>query len=298
VKFQVRVPATSANMGPGFDCLGIAVELFNTITVEEASSFSIEIKGEGQNTLTRNTNNLVYRAMDRVFARLNRQPPPVRLSCVNEIPLSRGLGSSSAAIVGGIVAANHLAGSLLSREELLFLAVEMEGHGDNVTPALFGGCQIVLKDEARFIHIPVPVSPGLTGAVFIPDFSMSTAEGRRILPVQIPRSDAVYNIGRAALLTLALATGKFDHLKIATQDRLHQPARKALFPAMDKLIQAALEAGGLGAFLSGSGSTIMALSVQESAAKVSAAMQDAARGEKIDGRSRIVAFASEGAKVI
>lgn len=299
MKFQVKVPATSANMGPGFDCLGIALELFNVFTVEDAASFGIEIRGEGHSSLPRNTGNLVYKAMEKLFSRLNPQPPPVKITCVNEIPLARGLGSSAAAVVGGLMAANQLMGSPLSKEEILSLAIEMEGHGDNVAPAIFGGCQIVLKEEERFIHVPVSLYPGLKGVLFIPDFPISTAESRKILPAQIHRSDAVYNVGRAALLTLALSAGKFDYLKIATRDRLHQPARKTLFPAMEKLFQAALGAGAFGVFLSGSGSTIMALSSGGSSAnEIARAMEKAGRSENIGGKSKIVAFAFEGAKVI
>lgn len=298
MKFQIKVPATSANMGPGFDCLGIALELFNTFTVEEASSFSMEIRGEGQNNLALHKGNLFYKAVEKLFSKVNLVVPTVKISCLNEIPLARGLGSSSGAIVGGIMAANQLLGNRLSKEEMLPLAVEMEGHGDNVTPALFGGCQIVLKDESGFVHIPVPLSPGLRGVLYIPDFSMPTVQSRKILPAQLPRSDAVYNISRAALLTLALTAGKFNYLKIATQDRLHQPARKAFFPAMDKLFHAALEAGAAGAYLSGSGSAVMALSVDGGPAdEIARAMEKAARNAKIEGRSKIVAFASEGARV-
>lgn len=299
MKFQVKVPATSANMGPGFDCLGIALELHNVFIVEEASSFGIEIRGEGQNILPRSTGNLVFRAMEKLFLKFNHKAATVKISCINEIPLARGLGSSAAAVVGGLMAANQIMGSPLSKEEILSLAVEMEGHGDNVPPALFGGCQIVLKEEGRFIHVPVPLHSGLKGVLFIPDFSVSTAESRKILPAQVPRQDAVYNISRVALLTLALSSGKFDYLKIATQDRLHQSARKALFPAMEELFQAALVAGASGAFLSGSGSTIMALSRDGSlAGEIALAMEKAAREKNIGGRSKIVSFASEGAEII
>lgn len=293
------MPATSANMGPGFDCLGIALELFNHFTVEEAPGFAMEIKGEGQNSLPHSTRNLVYKAMERLFARLNRPMQAVKISCMNEIPLARGLGSSAAAVVGGLIAANRLAGEAVTKEEILSLAVEMEGHGDNVAPAIFGGCQIVLKDEGQFLHVPVPVSTGLKGILFIPDFHISTAESRKILPSQVPRSDAVYNIARVALLSLALSGGNFDYLKIATRDRLHQPARQALFPAMEKLFNAALAAGAVGAFLSGSGSTIMALATEGGAINgIVKAMEEAAIGEKIEGRSRVVGFAAEGAKVV
>lgn len=298
MKFRVQVPATSANMGPGFDCLGIALELYNVFTVEESSGFELRIEGEGKITLPANKSNLVYKAIDNVFTGLSRQVPPLNISCVNGIPLSRGLGSSAAAVVGGILAADKLLGNPLSPEEMLSLAVEMEGHGDNVAPALFGGCQLVLKDNGRFVHIALPVAAGISGVLFIPDFTISTAESRKILPPEIHRTDAVYNIGRAALLSFALSSGKFDCLKLATQDRLHQPARKALFPAMDRLFQAALEAGAAGAFLSGSGSAIMALSASEGKSdKIAAAIEKAARSENISGKSRIVSFASEGAKV-
>lgn len=299
MKFTVKVPATSANMGPGFDCLGIALELYNEFTVEESSHFSMEIKGEGEHVLALDRGNLFYRAFSKVFTIRGKRTPIVKISCFNEIPLARGLGSSSSAIAGGLMAANHLVGNPMSREELLTLAIDMEGHGDNVTPALFGGCQIVLKQGDAFVHYPVPAPARLKAVLFIPDFTMSTAKGRSILPARVSRSDAVFNIGRTALLVLALSTGKIDYLRVATEDMLHQPARKALFPAMDRLFRAALDGGADGAYLSGSGSTVMALSDNRNRLdNIAGAMEKAAAREKIDGKSRIVSFASTGAEIL
>ncbi|MDP2952053.1 MAG: homoserine kinase, partial [Chloroflexota bacterium] len=212
------------------------------------------------------------------------------------IPLRRGLGSSAAAVVGGLMAGQELLGRPLSPQQLLGLATELEGHPDNVAPALMGGCQVVVGGS-EIVSAPVPLPRGLVAALFIPDFEIPTREARAVLPQQVSRADAVYNVGRAALLVAALATGQLGYLRIATQDRLHQPARQALFPAMERVFQAALEAGALGVFLSGSGSTILAL-VKGRASPVAQAMARAAREAGVKGRTKIARPSLQGAAVV
>ena len=287
-KITVRVPATTANLGPGFDCLGIALDIFNELTVAPAQSLSIAIQGEGAGQISLRQDNLVYRAMATVFTKLGKPIPELSINCLNRIPLARGLGSSAAAVAGGLVAANELLGKPLNPDDLLQLGAGMEGHADNIAPALFGGCQLVYREGDRYNHVPVPLPKGLTAVLFIPDFAMSTAKARNILPPKVSRSDAVFNIGRVSLLTLAMSTGKLEYLKIATQDRLHQPARQSMFPAMENIFKAALEAGALGAFLSGAGSTILAFTEGESlSGGIGKAMQDAATKAGVNGRVQV-----------
>ena len=254
----VRVPATTANLGPGFDCLGMALDVWNTVRVDVGGS-GLSVRGEGQDVLAESPSNLVYRCFRLPFERSGREVPRAGLTCENDIPLGRGLGSSSAAIVGGLMAGNEVCGRPLSRHDLLELAAETEGHADNVAPALLGGCQIVVRDADRLVTAEVPVPGELRAVLFVPEQPMPTVRARSILPDTVPRKDAVYNMGRVALLVRAMATGDFTHLGLATEDLLHQPARQTIFPAMKNIFRAALAAGALGVFLSGAGSTVLAL---------------------------------------
>jgi homoserine kinase len=207
------------------------------------------------------------------------------------------LGSSAAAIVGGLVAANHLAGSPLTPQEILPLAAELEGHPDNVAPALLGGIRIVVNGPKSLIAAPVPLPPNLRVVLFIPEVSISTADARAVMPATVSLQDALFNVGRTALLVNALATGRLEDLKAATQDKLHQPYRNHLLPAMRLIIQEALKGGALGAFVSGSGSTVLALA-QGREMSVAYEMAEMARKTNVPGRA-IITFPSEtGAHVV
>ena len=296
-KVTVRVPATTANLGPGFDCLGMALNLHNTVTLTRSHRFNITISGEGEKLLSRGKDNLVYRAITRFFNKVGQPVPDLQIDCHNEIPLARGLGSSTTAIVCGLVAANSLLSNARSKDELLQVGIEMEGHPDNLTPALFGGCQVVVMDDTGLVHERVPVHRSWKMVLFIPDFEMSTVKARAMLPRQIAREDAVYNLGRVALLTKALITGQADHLKVATQDRLHQPYRQSLFPAMSNIFAAALYAGADGVFLSGSGPTILALSRSKSSTIGKAMLTEAERAG-IKGKIRAAELSEVGAQIL
>jgi len=293
-KITIRVPATTANLGPGFDCLGMALELYNTVEVEPAPRFDLAVTGEGEGSLSRGEDNLVCQAMARLCSEGGSSLPPVRILCRNSVPLGSGLGSSSAAIVGGLLAANAMLGDRAPQSELLHIATAMEGHPDNVAPAILGGCQIVVLGDGRLVTSAIPLPPGLRVALFIPSFQMPTKEARAILSPSVTRKDAVFNIGRTALLVNALQTGRLDLLKVATQDRLHQPQRLSIFPAMNAIIEAALEAGALGAFLSGAGPTVAAF-VTNSGESVAKTMEEAARVKNVTGRSLVVRPALRGA---
>ena len=257
----VRVPGTSANLGPGFDALGLALRLYNTLTLEAAETPEIEVEGEGAHALPRDPSHLGYQAALAVAARVEAQGGPVseafRLRQDNRIPLGRGLGSSAAAIVGGAVAANALLGSPLDKQDLLNLTAEMEGHPDNVAPALFGGLVVCVKAPSgvRWMRL---APPSLRVVIAVPDYPVSTDEARRRLPARVPFPDAVFNVTRAALLVAALTGGRPDLLDEATQDRLHQPYREQLVPGLTEVFAAARRAGAYGAALSGSGPAVLA----------------------------------------
>ncbi|MBI4334250.1 MAG: homoserine kinase [Chloroflexi bacterium] len=294
--FIVRAPATTANMGPGFDCLGMALNLWNEVAVAPAARLTIEIEGEGHDSLPRDERNIIFQALQGFYLKRGEEPPALALRCKNRIPLFRGLGSSAAAIVSGLVAANHLLGRPAGRTEILQEAAAIEGHGDNVAPAIFGGCQVVFKDNDIFLHSRVPVGEKIETVLFIPDFEMPTEKARAVLSPLVPRGDAIFNLSRVALLVNSLVTSQSRYLRWATEDRLHQPQRQMLFPAMEQIFQAALGAGAGGVFLSGSGSTILALAKRQPA-RIGEAMLRAGAREGVAGKIVITGPVVRGAHV-
>ena len=295
-RVTVKVPATTANLGPGFDCMGMALDIWNSIEVELGPG-GVEVNGEGAGSLPEDRSNLVHRSFRLPFEESGRGVPDVTIRCLNEVPLARGLGSSSAAAVGGLVAGNEMAGRPLTSGGLLALAAETEGHPDNAAPALLGGCQIVVRDGPGLVTSRVPLPTDLQAVLFIPDMSMPTEQARDLLPSTVPRRDAVYNIGRAALLVRALATNDLSHLAVATEDMLHQPDRQSIFPAMKNIIRAALDAGALGAFLSGAGPTVLALT-RGREMTVGYEMSDAAEKSGISGTVKVTRPVETGAHVV
>ena len=294
---EVRVPASTTNLGPGFDALGMALRLYNRITLRLTEGpVRVAVEGEGEGLLESGSENLVYRAVERLYQEVGRSAPPMELRLRNSIPVSRGLGSSSTAIVGGLVGANALLGEPLDRERVLALAVELEGHPDNVTPALLGGFQVTSLTESGLIHLRVPPPRGLRAVVCVPNVGVSTAEARRVLPQAYSRADAVFNIGRVSLLVAALLTGQLDALRAAMEDRIHQPYRAALVPGFEAALRGALEAGAAGACLSGSGSTMLALTTANEAA-IGEAMVAAVRAAGTEARWLALDVDTEGAMV-
>ena len=292
----VKTPATSANMGPGFDCLGIALDIWNAVSVEVGAR-GFDISGYGEDDLPRDSSNMVLASVERVFRELGEPVPEMRVRCHNDIPTARGLGSSSAALVGGLTAGNALNGQPLSQNDLLQIAARVEGHPDNVAPAIYGGMRIAALENGGVMSAPVPVPSELIAVLYIPSVAMPTDEARGLLGADVPRADAVFNIARAALLVRGMATGDLRHLRIATDDRLHQPARQAIFFPMKNIIRAALGAGALGAFLSGAGSTVLALAVEKEFT-IGYEMADAAAKSGLDGEIRIVKPTALGAHAV
>lgn len=261
-KIIIRVPATTANLGPGFDTLGMALSLYNTIELEltgDKKGLIIDIEGEGADRLPRDETNAVWQAASRFFEKAGFSPPGIRLNLINCIPTARGLGSSAAARIGGLLAANSLLQNRFTLEEILNTANMLEGHPDNVAAALMGGIVAAGVCDDRIIWRRLSIPLGLKTVVAVPDFELSTAVSCSVLPQQVSMRDAVYNIRRACLLCLALADGDLDSLGELMNDRLHQPYREPLIPGLKAVFAAAREAGALGAALSGAGPTVIAL---------------------------------------
>ena len=297
---EVRTPATTANLGPGYDCLGMALDIWNRLTVSTlpaGSTPTVQVNGEGEGELAGDTDNLTYRAMAFLYDEADTPIPPLELVCQNGIPLSRGMGSSAAAIAGGLVAANALLDEPFSANDLLEMAATIEGHPDNVAAAVHGGLRLVVMEDNQIYTAPIRIPAELQAVLFIPENRIATVDARRVLPAEISVADAVYNMSRAALLVAAMEGNRPEYLKIATQDRLHQPYRETIFPPMKVIFAAARDAGALGVFLSGSGSAIMALT-QERAMTVAYEMFDAARLCGVEGRVEVTTPTELGAHVV
>ncbi len=284
-RVRVKVPASSANLGSGFDCLGVALSLHHTLTVEEhtGSGFDIRISGEGEHSIPVDETNATYKVMVDVFGLSGYSPGRLVIDSVNEIPVSAGLGSSAACVLAGMAAALLISNQEIDRNQLMRLAVGVEGHPDNVAAALFGGFAVVVQSEAALEHISMPISPSIAATVVHPDFTVSTDESRYALPDVVPFADAVHNVSRVALLVAALATARPELIQSAMQDRLHQPHRARLVPGLEDVCRAAVDAGAHGAALSGSGPSVMAL-VHQGDQAPGAAMQAAWARQGVSAR--------------
>jgi homoserine kinase len=297
----VRVPATIANLGPAFDALGIAVSLHNTVEVEPSPSAWVEVHGEGEGELPLDERNLVYRAAAAAAAAAGRTGA-FHVRCRNEIPLARGLGSSAAAIIGGMVAANTVLGRPLGEDILLRLAVGFEGHPDNVAPALFGGAVVCGFSGgtagAGIGYMRLTVGWAAALVVAVPGFPVPTEDARRRLPAVVPFADAAANVARTAALVASLLTGRMEGLAGAMDDALHQPYRGPLVPGMQAVMDAARAAGAYGAALAGSGPSIVAPTPVERAAAVGEAMVRAFGSAGAAARAYTLQVDADGATVI
>ncbi len=260
-KATARIPASTTNLGPGFDVLGLALKLYSTITLETTSTDTqVVISGVDADKIPSTPEHIAFQAVAHVFKESGTKLKleNLKLSIENGIPAIRGLGGSGTAIIGGLLTANVLCGNPFSRSELLNFATVLEGHPDNVAASLYGGLVISAQEGPQIHTIQLECPPALHVVLAIPDFPLSTQEARRILPEQINFSDAIYNTSRSALLIGSIATGKLEMLPIAMKDRLHQPYRSKLIPGFDDVVTAATAAGALSVALSGAGPTIAA----------------------------------------
>ena len=296
-RVTVEAPASSANLGPGFDALALALDLWLRVTLTplDAGAESLEVEGEGADEIGLDAGNRFLIGLQHGLEEFGLDPPVMRIEMRNAIPLARGLGSSAAASVAGLRAAEALAGENLGDERLLELATLIEGHPDNALAALLGGFVIASDRPARF---DPPES--LVAALFIPDLALRTARMRDALPTKVSHVDAAHNVGRTAMVVAALASGlRLDLLAAMSDDRLHEPYRLVHFPQLPDLVRAARDAGALGASLSGAGSTVIALTDDESVAKrVADAMAGAAAGLDLQGRALVVAPEAHGARLV
>lgn len=263
-KVTVRVPGTSANCGPGFDCLGLAATIYNDLelTLLEEDSLTVEAEGDGAETIPTDEKNIVWKAAKMVLERSGNAEKfkGAILKMENHIPMSRGLGSSAAAIVAGLTAANEIVGKPFNRKEILRFATEIEGHPDNVAPAIYGGFTISTVEKGQVQTFSFLPKIRLKLIVSVPNFPLSTRVARQVLPKTVPIKDAVFNIGRASMLIAALINGKEKFLATAFDDAIHQPYRTKLVPGMQEVFQAAKKAGALGVALSGAGPCLIAFS--------------------------------------
>ena len=293
---RVSVPASSGNLGAGFDVFGLAIDLRDEYAFDPATRDVIEPAGKFLKHVPRDPKrNLAFRAFRSLAP---AAAGPYRLRAVREIPPQGGLGGSASAIVGGLVAANHAFGLGLDNDELLPRATEIEGHPDNVAAALLGGLVLTVQTDKALHAVRVPFPGDIGIVVVVPTYHVPTARARAVLPERVSRADAVANLGRASLLVAALQTGRYAELRVATQDFLHQPYRSGLNPALQPGIQAALDAGAYGAALSGSGPTLIAFAPKDRTMRVAGAMADVAI-EISSGCETYVANAAEnGAMVV
>ena len=279
-KFVVRVPATSANLGPGYDCMGLALSMYSEFTFEEAESFSVT----GCPEEFQNEDNLVLVAYRKAFGAAGKEPRPVKLSIAADVPVARGLGSSSACIIAGLLGANRMLGDILNTQELLTLATGIEGHPDNVAPALLGGLTSSVFEKGQVYSVKRDVDQSLCFAAIVPDYKLLTEAARAALPEQVAHKDAVYNLSRAALVPAAFCEGRHDLLAIATEDRLHQPYRLPLMPGAKEVFALAKECGAKAVYVSGAGSTVMAVAERADAETFYARMEQGLEAlEGLDG---------------
>ena len=298
---KVRVPGTSANCGPGFDCLGVACTIYNELelTLLREERLDIEITGDGAENIPVDERNIVWRSIQKLLAQAGREQEYkgaiIRMN--NGVPLSRGLGSSATAIVGGLKAGNECLGNPFTNRDLLQMATEIEGHPDNVAPAIFGGFTIsIVRNGKPECFSLLPKLP-LKLVVTVPEFFLPTKAARAVLPAEVPMKDAVFNIGRAAMLTAALCKGNKSFLRSVFDDALHQPYRAKLIPGMYDVFKAARAAGALGASMSGAGPCLIAFTV-ENAEAVGMAMRDAFARNNVKSEYHIFDIDGTGATVI
>lgn len=297
----VTVPATTANLGPGFDCIGAAFSLHNQFRFSRLSkrdTLAIAITGFNAEQVKTDESNLAYQAFTKLYHHLGQPTPPVQIEIDLGVPLSRGLGSSATAIVGGLLGANELAGTPLSQAQIMGLAIALEGHPDNVVPALIGGCRLsAASDNGAWTICDVPWHSDIVPVLAIPDFELSTAEARRVLPTSYSRADAIFNVAHLGLLLRGLATGNEGWLRTALQDRIHQPYRQPLIPGFAAVQTAAVTAGAYGLVISGAGPTLLALTHTAQAKKVEEAIATVWKAEGITAQVQALMLDERGAWV-
>ena len=300
---RVEVPASSANLGPGFDVLALTLDLTNTFDVwETGEGITVEVSGEGAGILPTDDTNLFAMTLNTFFTMAGHEPPGLVIRLQNRIPLARGLGSSASVIVGALLAARFLSGYAIDDDRLLDMAASLEGHGDNVAAAYRGGCVLSIPEDGGRHTVRKVIWPQRLGcALFVPELLVSTESAREVLPAEYKPADVVYNLARLALFISAVQEHRFEDLRIAMEDRLHQPWRAQLVPGLDSIITAGVMAGAAGACLSGAGPTVLALFDRDAPGgknrgdSIAGAMKKAASSFGVDGRTMSVESRVRGA---
>ena len=254
---KIEIPATSANLGSGFDCLGVALNMYNHVWMEEADE--IDITSKDNVVIPTDESNLIYWSAERLYSECGKKLPGLKIIQENNIPMTRGLGSSSACIVAGLVGANRFLGSPLTKHDLVNLACKIEGHPDNTTPALLGGLVTAAMENGHVYSVSVPVAKNIRFGVFIPPFELKTEVARKALPNEYSRDNAVYNLSRSSLMTAALFSGSLENLRVAVQDSIHQPYRKKFISGVETVFRMSYELGSYGTYISGAGPSIIAI---------------------------------------
>ena len=293
----ITIPATSANLGPGFDCLGLALGLYNQVTFTAVSSpeLTIVVTGLDAAKVPTDKTNLVYQSASLMFDRLGQRPSGLHIQQENNIPVGSGLGSSSTAVLAGLLGANELVGRPLSQADILAIAAAEEGHPDNVAPALLGGLVLGVMQGKQVYIEPLPIAPQQV-AIVTPDFTLLTKDARAALPTSVSRQDAIFNASRLPLVIRALETAAYPKLTLAMQDKLHQPYRLPLIPGMQPAFAAAYEAGAAGVALSGAGPSLIAFAPNNHA-EIVAAVTAVFQQHQLTSRSWILPIATAGTKI-
>ena len=310
MKVSVKVPASSANLGPGFDCLGLALPIYNTITIEETvlpgTGIEINMISEEESiddmvfdSIPKDENNIVYKAVEMLYNSIGQEPSELKINIQAQIPIARGLGSSSSIVVGGLLAANKLLGNPADEKALLAIATEVEGHPDNVAPTILGGVVLATQEEdgmVSYSKLKWPEEWDIT--VCIPDFELSTEIARSVLPKEVPMQDAIFNAKHLAMLIQALNTKDENLMKVALKDRLHQQYREKLVPGMVEIIDAFKhEDGVLGAVLSGAGPSMLVISYKYDVDKIKSIVKDIWEKQNIKVDVRTMKVEDQGAVV-
>jgi homoserine kinase len=296
-KVSVTIPASTANLGAGFDCLALALGLRNTVELWEISAgLEIDVEGEGEGRVPLDPTNLIVRAAEQVFEKTGKRPTGLRVHAINAIPLGSGMGSSAAAVVGGLSAANTLVDGGLNREELLRLACKIEGHPDNAAAALFGGLVIVSFNAEELLSRSLKVPTLMKVVIALPNIRMPTAEARAALPEQVPVSDAVFNLGHALFTLQALTSGDESLLRWAVADRLHQPYRKRFIPGYESVVAEARKAGAVAVALSGAGPSLIAFASSKHT-EIADAMKAAFESNGLACRTFILPVDQQGVQI-
>jgi len=297
-RVRVRIPASTANLGPGFDCLALALGLYNTVEMtllEPGGELRLDIEGEGASRLSADSSNLIFRAADAARETIGHEPHGLMIKANNGVPLGSGMGSSAAATVAGLAAANALWDGPLSRSDLLRLAYRIEGHPDNAAAALFGGLTMVSAVEDELMHTTIDVPP-LKVAIALPNVRLSTADAREALPKNVPLKDAVFNIGRAAFVVQSLQRGDYEMLGWAMADKLHQPYRRKLIPGFEAAVTAARAAGAAAVVLSGAGPSVAAFAPDKHT-EIASAMKAAFESVGVSCRTFVLPVDRQGVQI-